>query len=520
MLAAAPRPRGSQLLQRRLTRAADPAALYDALTGNAARSDTMLFEPPEGPALLMASAAVRAECRGGSVRLQALSANGRSLLCSAGDSLAPYIVARSANSIELRFEPSLSTDPGERLRSPSPLLAVRHLLSATGLADGPDPFAAVAIGVVSFDYAAFAEILPANVEDPTGFPDFLFYIPESLLLFAPAAPPRLLCAAFEGANERETDHNLHDAAARLQQLIEECGKATAALDLPITPVAPIDVESDLGDDEFAGIVAQLKELIAAGEVYQIVPSRTFRTPCSEPYRAFSALRAREPGSYRFYVAADDFALLGASPETSVRVFREAGARTVEVRPIAGTRPRGSTPDEDDRLEAELRLCEKEVAEHMMLVDLARNDVARASRPGTRRVRRLMTVERYSRVMHLVSSVTGTLADDLDAFDALGACLNVGTLTGAPKLRATELLRQTEKTRRGAYGGAIGWINASGEMDTSVVIRSAFVADGVAHVRAGAGVVQDSDPFEEAQETRSKASALLSVLTAIESTARS
>jgi anthranilate synthase component 1 len=195
----------------------------------------------------------------------------------------------------------------------------------------------------------------------------------------------------------------------------------------------------------------------------------------------------------------------------VKVWRDNGARKVEVKPIAGTRRRGETSDEDDRLEADLRLDAKEGAEHIMLVDLARNDVARVSTPGTRRVAKLLTVERYARVMHLVSSVQGELAPGLDCLDALQACLNVGTLSGAPKLRATELLREYEATKRGPYGGAVGWLSGTGEMDTGVVIRSAVVKDGFAYVRAGAGVVHDSDPIAETEETKAKASAVLAAL---------
>jgi anthranilate synthase component 1 len=215
----------------------------------------------------------------------------------------------------------------------------------------------------------------------------------------------------------------------------------------------------------------------------------------------------------FFVSSPDHLLFGASPETSVRVKREEGWPSVEVKPIAGTRPRGRDADEDDRMEADLRLDRKEIAEHMMLVDLARNDVARVSLPGTRRVAKLMTVERYARVMHLVSSVKGMLAIGFDALHALQACLNVGTLSGAPKLKATELLRRGERTRRGPYGGAVGWLNGEGAMDTGVIIRSAVVKDGVAHVRAGAGIVYDSDPKSEADETRRKASAVLSAIKA-------
>ena len=217
----------------------------------------------------------------------------------------------------------------------------------------------------------------------------------------------------------------------------------------------------------------------------------------------------------FFVSLGEAVLFGASPETSVRVTREAGKPILEVKPIAGTRPRGGNSDEDDRMEADLRLDTKEAAEHMMLVDLARNDVARVSEPGTRHVAQLMGLEKYARVMHLVSSVKGVLAKRYDALHALQACLNVGTLSGAPKLKATELLRRYERTRRGPYGGALGWLSGEGLMDTGVIIRSAIVRDATAYVRAGAGIVHDSDPMAEAHETRRKASAVLSAI-AVES----
>jgi anthranilate synthase component 1 len=268
---------------------------------------------------------------------------------------------------------------------------------------------------------------------------------------------------------------------------------------------------DLDDSEFAGLVGLMKEHVLAGDVYQIVPSRTFRAPCPDPLAAFAAVRALDRSPYMFFLSSPDHVLFGASPETSVRIEREEGWPMVEVKPIAGTRPRGADADEDDRMEADLRLDRKEVAEHMMLVDLARNDVARVSIPGTRRVAKLMTVERYARVMHLVSSVKGALAIGYDALHALQACLNVGTLSGAPKLKATELLRRAERTKRGPYGGAVGWLSGDGAMDTGVVIRSAVVKDGTAFVRAGAGVVHDSDPKAEADETRRKASAILSAI---------
>jgi anthranilate synthase component 1 len=215
----------------------------------------------------------------------------------------------------------------------------------------------------------------------------------------------------------------------------------------------------------------------------------------------------------FYVCRPEDTLFGASPETAVKVV----GRRVEIRPLAGTRPRGLDadgavdPDLDSRFEAELRMDEKELAEHMMLVDLARNDVARVSQSGTRRVDRLLAVDRYSHVMHLVSYVSGCLRDDLDALHAYAASMNMGTLVGAPKIRAAELLRELEATRRGPYGGAVGYLSCDGEMDTAIVIRSALARGGTAFVRAGAGVVYDSDPRAEAMETRRKARAVLKAL---------
>jgi anthranilate synthase component 1 len=471
-----------------------------------------------GPALLMHHAAVRVECRGDQVRLQALSANGESLLASLRPALGDRVTGASGPILTARFPLSRSLDSEQRLLDPSPLEAIRALLRSA-LPDGEEPFAALALGIVAFDYAGLSEDLPDNAEDPLGFPDYIFWVPDSLLLFEAGMPPRIICTAFQDPDAGRTARNYHDAIARLGSVVDASERAIAAR--PSEPAVPAAVpfKADLDDEAYVAVVRRLKGEIAAGEVYQIVPSRTFSTACAEPLRAYAALRRFEPNSYRFFVQGADFALLGASPEAAVRVFRSEGWNNVEVRPIAGTRPRGANADEDDRMESELRLDGKELAEHMMLVDLARNDVARISIPGTRRVAKLMTVERYARVMHLVSSVTGRLAIGFDALDALAACLNVGTLTGAPKIRAMQLLREVERTRRGPYGGAIGWINGAGLMDTAVVIRSALVRDGIAHVRAGAGVVHDSDPQAEADETRRKASALLSVLASVSGEAR-
>jgi anthranilate synthase component 1 len=497
-----------KVVQRRLSRRVDPLDLYEALSEGGATPDTGLFEAPDGNTLVMAHAGVRAECRGGAVALHALSANGRALLHTLESISAGFVKGTSENRLDLLFPEPTTLDAEERLLAPAPLHALRGLLESAAVRGADEPFGALVLGVVAFDQATFGEDVAENPEDPTGFPDYVFWVTDSLVVFAPRSPPRLICTAF-AERDQSAERNVNDAVSRLEKLVEACQQLKPATRKPIAPVPPDDVAVDLSDAEYMDVVSRMKEHIAAGDVYQIVPSRTFSTRCSAPLPAFAALRSFEPAGYHFFVRGPDFTLFGASPETSVRITGE----TVEVKPIAGTRPRGSSDDEDSRYEAEMRLDGKELAEHMMLVDLARNDVARVSEPGTRKVPQLLTVERYSRVMHLVSSVTGKLAERFDAFDALAACLNVGTLSGAPKIRATQILRATEKTRRGPYGGAIGWINAAGDMDTSVIIRTALVKDGTAFVRAGAGIVHDSDPAAEADETRRKASALLSILAA-------
>jgi anthranilate synthase component I len=537
-------------LTRRLAQAHDRLALYAALTDGGRRRDTMLIETLAGASLIMDQAAVRIECRGLTVTLDSLTPGGRAVLRAVGASLAHRVESQADRRLVLRFPPPEGDDAEARLLAPTPFDALRAIVSGLRSDSPEEPFTLACLGVVAFDHVDFLETLPTPAEDPLDYPDYLFWLAESLVVAEPGLASRLVCTAFaaDGADARAAHYA---AAERLAALAERCEQATGArssraksrgarsdpvpspLDLGLWPKfilsdadrrrrrardergshsAPT-VDVDLDDDAYAAIVSRMKAHILAGDVYQIVPSRTFRAPCAEPLAAFAAVRALDPSPYMFFVSGPEHFLFGASPETSVRIVREGGWPIVEVKPIAGTRPRGADADEDDRMEADLRLDHKELAEHMMLVDLARNDVARVSLPGTRRVARLMNVERYARVMHLVSSVKGALAIGFDALHALQACLNVGTLSGAPKLKATELIRRAERTRRGPYGGAVGWLNGEGAMDTGVVIRSAVVKDGTAFVRAGAGVVHDSDPLKEADETRRKASAILSAIAA-------
>jgi anthranilate synthase component 1 len=484
----------------------DAASLYASLCEGGERPDTILLERSTGPTLLLDRAAIRIECRGQIVEATAVGEGGPNLLAWLRLCMSDRVVGTEPGRLRLEFPGIDGVDPAERLVAASPFDVLRALVSAVEIETPEEPFTVAALGVIAFDHVDLLETLPPPAEDPLGFPDFVFWIAESLVVIDAGGRARAICTAFGGDATAQ-----HGAAHRLARLIERCEAAVALDDPELQPAEPDFSQTDLDDAAYEEVVRAMKQEIAAGEVYQIVPSRTFRAACPAPLRAFAALRMRDPSPYHFFLQAGEHLLFGASPETSVRVAAGEQARMVEVKPIAGTRPRGATDDEDDRLEADLRLDGKELAEHMMLVDLARNDVARVSSPGSRRVAKLMTVERYARVMHLVSSVTGALRPGFDAVHALQACLNVGTLTGAPKLRATQLLRGAERTKRGPYGGAIGWLNGAGMLDTAVVIRSAVVRDGTAFVRAGAGVVHDSDPAAEADETRRKASAILSVL---------
>jgi anthranilate synthase component 1 len=264
-------------------------------------------------------------------------------------------------------------------------------------------------------------------------------------------------------------------------------------------------ESNVGHDRYIEMVQRAKEYIVAGDIIQVVPSqRLSRKTAAHPFSIYRALRTVNPSPYMYYLQLGDSYIVGASPEMLVRV--EDGI--VETHPIAGTMPRGRDPDEDVEIERKLLADEKERAEHVMLVDLARNDIGRVSRAGTVRVRELMRVDRFSHVMHLTSVVDGELAPGLDALDAFRACFPAGTVSGAPKIRAMERIAELEADRRGPYAGAVGYLGFDGRMDTCIGIRTAVIADGVCRIQAGAGIVADSDPAAEELETRAKARALL------------
>jgi anthranilate synthase component 1 len=490
------------------------------------KPDTLLLESLDARtkhavrSFVIPKAAVRAECRGSTVALTALTPTGRCALTSVRPWLAEHAeVEGEADRLVATYpEPPAQASESERLAAPSVFDALRALTLRWTVKGGAAAAPLLTAGVFAYDLLDAVERLPQAQADPLGFPDYVFWLPEQLVVCDHERRSTTVAAFAFGGEGAETSY--HDAVAAVAALTE----AVSAPDVsrttppPTLPLETVAAQVDTDDEAYAAQVTELKQRIVAGDVFQVVPSRTFRAPCPDPAVTYLRLRELNPSPYMFYVAGPDHTLFGASPETCVKVGRRSGGgRAVEVRPIAGTARRGRGADGsldldlDGRLEAELRLDEKELAEHMMLIDLARNDVARVSEPGTRHVPRLLTVDRYSHVMHLVSYVEGELRADLDALHAYAASMNMGTLVGAPKLRAAELLREREATRRGPYGGAVGYLTHGGDLDTAIVIRSAVVKDGEAFVRAGAGVVHDSRPVAEANETRAKAQAVLVAL---------
>jgi len=357
-------------------------------------------------------------------------------------------------------------------------------------------FSGGAVGYVAYEAARRFERLPAAPRDVLRLPEAAFSVYDTVVCFDHVRHS-LLVIAHEVDGERE------NAASRIARVF-------AALDAPIS--LPVQGErvvraitANGTADEYRARVARARELITEGDCIQIVVAQRFDVrPAPEPLALYRALRHVNPSPYMFLIDVAGAALVGASPEPFVRV--ENGR--VVMYPIAGTRPRGRDEAEDAAMEAELRASEKERAEHVMLVDLARNDIGRVSRPGTVRVRELMRVDRFSHVMHLTSVVDGELAPDLDALDAFRACFPAGTVSGAPKIRAMERIAELETDRRGPYAGAVGYLGFDGRMDTCIGIRTAVIADGVCRIQAGAGIVADSDPAAEELETRAKARALL------------
>ncbi len=374
--------------------------------------------------------------------------------------------------------------------------------------DGLPRFIGGAVGYLSYDIVRYIERLPATAVDELDVPDAAFMLADTLVIFDHAKHQLIILA---------NAHNTGDPGAAYDDAVQRIDAITDALAAPLPyldagePVAgDADLRSNVTREQFEANVRAAKEYIAAGDAFQIVVSQRFsRQTGAPPFTIYRALRALNPSPYMFFLRFnDDFSLIGASPEMMVRL--EDGVAT--VRPIAGTRPRGADEAEDERLAEELLADEKERAEHVMLVDLGRNDLGRVCEYGSVRVPNMMYIERYSHVMHIVSQVQGRIRDGMNAFDLLRATFPAGTLSGAPKVRAMEIIEELEGTRRGPYGGAVGYFSFDGSMDTCITIRTMMKHGDVVHFQSGAGIVADSDPAREYEETVNKARAVAVAVT--------
>lgn len=500
----------------------DPLNAYRALC--AERPNTLLLESAEIESkdnitsLILVDSAVRFVCQGHQVNCYALTQNGEHVLDLLAEELSAFVVTTdtpndSANrQLTLSFPaPAPNLDEDSKLKQPSVFDVLRTVQKQIKPLR-EHPYAVFVAGTFAYDIFSTFEPLPEVPDGENTCPDYVFYLAETFIhIDHQKQTTEVLGSVYSG---KEVAAQYFAINQRLQSLKTEI-LAKALSWEPYDEVTVDDVKVNKTDEEYCADVLKLKENILAGDIFQVVPSRTFTLPCPSHLKGYAQLKINNPSPYMFHIQDENFAIFGASPEPAVKYATKTNE--LEVYPIAGTLPRGKRADGsldhdlDSRIELTLREDTKEKSEHLMLVDLARNDIARVCNPGTRFVKELLKVDRYSHVMHLVSKVIGKLRPDLDGLHAYQACMNMGTLVGAPKVRAAQLIRDVEGFRRGSYGGAIGYLTGEGDLNTCIVIRSAFVVDKVAHVQAGAGVVYDSIPQSEADETRDKAQAVVSAI---------
>jgi len=439
-----------------------------------------------------------------------------------GERLARYSFIGTEPSSVMATGPGQPTSTGSvhRLGAVDPLASVQEALAQFKPVPVPGlpRFHGGAVGYVGYEAVRYFEPrVPAARNDPLGLPESVFMLSDTLLVFDHLQHKiRVVSHARLDDGAEET---YGQAVERIEALVQRLDRP---LVLERSTVAPARVESsdkpgasptsNLTQEQHEAMVRRTKAYIEAGDCIQTVLSQRFSRPTkAAPFDLYRSLRAVNPSPYMYFLHLGDFHIIGASPEMLVRVED----RLIDYHPIAGTRPRSDDPQRDVALEQELRTDEKERAEHIMLVDLGRNDVGRVSVPGSVRVTQLMDVERYSHVMHLVSHVQGRLRPGLTVYDALRSCFPAGTVSGAPKIRAMEIIAELEPDQRGPYAGAVGYFSFSGNMDTAIAIRTIVLKDGVAHVQAGGGIVYDSVPQTEYEETVHKASALMRAIQAAE-----
>ncbi|MHC4132153.1 MAG: anthranilate synthase component 1 [Planctomycetota bacterium] len=448
--------------------------------------------------------------------IQALSKTGRRMLKYLGTTVSERFdfcehVEFGADEISGQIKRSDKlVDEQSRLQSTNQMDVLRAVAFAFRLASKPFRVTCGLLGALSYDFIDQFEKLPPNKDDLLNNPDYELYFADNIFLIDHEEEK-----AHVIVNVMITNGDREEAITEAQDCFDYYSNI-ARFDVPPGEKytgSLSQASTDTKQDEYEKMVQQAKRHILDGDIFQVVLSRTITEPCpDEPLDVYKRLRVLNPSPYMFYLNTPNTILMGSSPELNLRVSGK-DSRYVEIRPIAGTKPRGKIGNEIDqdtdfRYEAELKIDKKELAEHMMLVDLARNDIARVAKPGSRIVTELLIAEKYESVQHLVSNVKGELAADLDALNAYLATMNMGTLTGAPKIEAMKIIRQLEKTKRGYYGGAVMYLTVDGQFDSCITIRSLQVKDNTAYIRVGAGIVHDSVPKTEFEETEHKAGSCL------------
>jgi anthranilate synthase component 1 len=429
----------------------------------------------------------------------------------------PYLVMKHDGNVTTLYRPgSASDDCIEEVRYADPLAFIQaeleqyRLVKPIGIAHDKLPsFHGGAVGYLAYETAARFERIPVPIKDELGLPLAIFCFTETVLVFD-HLKHRVIIVSHLHLDAPDLQAEYKRVLAILEDVQQ---RLLCSPDLPEEPASSPDpaglrVNSNRAPGEFESMVFKAQEYIRAGDIFQVVLSqRLSRRVNAAPFTVYRALRSINPSPYMFFLDLQDFHIIGASPELLVRV--EDGE--VTIHPIAGTRKRGNEPQSDLQLAEELKNDPKERAEHVMLVDLGRNDVGRVSIPGSVKVSEFMEIERYSHVMHLVSNVTGQLRSELTPYDALRAGFPAGTVAGAPKIRAMEIISELEGEQRGVYAGAVGYFSHSGNLDTAITLRTMVIKQGLAYIQAGGGIVADSNPSEEYQESMNKAKALLRAL---------
>ncbi|CAL4044155.1 Anthranilate synthase component 1 (plasmid) [Buchnera aphidicola (Tetraneura ulmi)] len=503
----------------------EPSLVFDKICRE--KSETLLLESAAVhdkkniESMLIINSAIKIQCFKNIVEIEAVSKNGLSLLKTIDFTVlndkSVNIKKKKWNTLEIHFPIfDCFVDEDRKLFLISVFDALRVIKKSI---DNPEKSKMGVFfgGIVSYDLISYFEPVPRVFNSKYKHPDFCFYLSEDLLIFDHKKKECKLQTNIFTDSEKEKLNILKKIKIICNQiekieLKKKSKKINIFSNFEEEKNKWIDCETD--SKIYKNRIKKMKRMILNGDVFQIVISRKFFLPCPHPLKSYIYLKKNNPSPYMFFMQDSRFTLFGCSPESSLKYSSKD--RKIEIHPIAGTRPRaflstgGIDIDKDNKMELAMRINSKELAEHCMLVDLARNDLARISLPGTRFVSDLMRVDRYSHVMHLVSKVEGVLKNDLDVFHAYQCCMNMGTLTGAPKIRAMQIIAE-EKEVRECYGGAIGYFTGEGDLDTCIVIRSAYVRDGIACVQAGAGIVLDSIPNEENEECKSKAMAVISAI---------